>query len=100
MRGDVTLWGLAFLWGVVLGLFYFGGLWMTLKTMPGKKWPKRRLAISYLVRVAGVLAGFWIVVQKGGVALLFTVVAFFGVRIILTRVLGPKNGEKDHAAQS
>ena len=47
MRGDVTLWGLAFLWGVVLGLFYFGGLWMTLKTMPGKKWPKRRLAVSY-----------------------------------------------------
>jgi len=99
MSVDVTLWGLAFLWGAVLGLFYFGGLWLTLKIMQRKERPKRWLAFSYILRVAGALAGFWVVVQKDPGAFLFTFLAFFAVRIILTRVLGREGGEKQHAAQ-
>ena len=100
MTVDVIQWGLAFLWGVFLGVFYFGGLWVTLKMMPRKERPKRWLAFSYIVRLAGALAGFWIVVQKDPLAFLFTFVAFFAVRIILTRALGHKIGEKGNAAQS
>jgi F1F0 ATPase subunit 2 len=99
MSVDVTLWGLAFLWGAVLGLFYFGGLWLTLKMMHRKKSPKRWLVFSYILRVTGALAGFWVVVQKDPGAFLFTFLAFFAVRIILTRVLGREGGEKQHAAQ-
>ena len=99
MTIDVTFWGLAFLWGVFLSLFYFGGLWLTLKIMPHKEKPKVWLAFSYLVRVAGALAGFWVVVRKDPMAFLFTFVAFFAVRIILTRALGHKIGEKGNAAQ-
>ena len=65
-----------------------------------KKAAKRWLAVSYMVRLAGILAGFWIVIQKDMGAFLFTFLAFFGVRIILTRALGHKRGEKQHAAQS
>lgn len=100
MSVDVILWGLAFLWGVALGLFYFGGLWLTLKAMPRKRQPKRWLAVSYAIRLAGALAGFWLVVRKDPGAFLFTFLAFFLVRIILTRTLGHKNGGKPHAAQS
>ena len=100
MTVDVTLWGLAFLWGVILGLFYFGGLWVTLKMMSRKERPKRWLAFSYMVRLAGALAGFWVVVQKDPMAFIFTFMAFFVVRIILTRILGHKIGEKGNAAQS
>ena len=99
MSVNVTLWGLAFLWGAVLGLFYFGGLWLTLKMMHRKERPKRWLAFSYILRVAGALAGFWVVVQKDPGAFLFTFLAFFAVRIILTRVLGREGGETQHAAQ-
>lgn len=99
MSVDVTLWGLAFLWGAVLGLFYFGGLWLTLKMMKRKERPKRWLALSYILRVTGALVGFWVVVQKDPCAFLFTFLAFFAVRIILTRVLGREGGEKQHAAQ-
>ena len=100
MSVDVILWGLAFLWGVFLGVFYFGGLWLTLKAMPRKSRPKRWLAVSYAVRLAGALAGFWLVVRDDPGAFLFTFLAFFLVRIILTRTLGHKSGEKHHAAQS
>lgn len=100
MTVDVIQWGLAFLWGVFLGLFYFGGLWLTLKMMPRKERPKSWLTFSYIVRLAGALTGFWIVVQKDPLAFLFTFVAFFAVRIILTRALGHKIGEKRNAAQS
>jgi len=99
MTIDATFWVLAFLWGVFLGVFYFGGLWLTLKTMPRKEKPKAWLAVSYGVRVAGALAGFWVVVRKDVLAFLFTFAAFFVVRIILTRILGHKVGEKENAAQ-
>lgn len=99
MTVDVTLWGLAFLWGAALGLFYFGGLWLTLKAIPRKSRPKRWLWVSYAVRLSGALAGFWLVVRNDPGAFLFTFPAFFLVRIILTRVLGHKNGRKPHAAQ-
>jgi F1F0 ATPase subunit 2 len=78
MSAQVALWGLAFVWGGVLGLFYFGGLWFTLKRMHGKDKPKRWLAFSYMVRLAGALAGFWLVVQKDPAAFIFTLAAFFG----------------------
>ena len=100
MTFDVTVWGLAFFWGAVLGVFYFGGLWVTLKMMPRKQRPKSWLAVSYVVRVAGALAGFWVVLQRDPGAFIFTFLAFFGVRIILTRTLGHKRAEKHHAAQS
>ena len=99
MTVDMTLWGLAFLWGAALGFFYFGGLWLTLKAITRKSRPKRWLAISYAVRLAGALAGFWLVIQKDPGAFLFTFLAFFLVRIILTRTLGHKSGGKPHAAQ-
>ena len=99
MTIDVAFWGLALLWGVFLGVFYFGGLWLTLKMMPCKEKPKRWLALSYMARVAGALAGFWVVVRKDPMSFLFTFVAFFAVRIILTRALGHKIGEKGNAAQ-
>ena len=100
MRVDFTLWALAFLWGILLGSFYFGGLWLTVKALPLKKRPKRWLAVSYILRLAGALAGFWVVIYKGASAFFFTLAAFFLVRVVLTRILIPKNGERDHAAQS
>ncbi len=99
MTADFTLWGLAFLWGVVLGLFYFGGLWFTLKAMPRKEKPKRWLAFSYILRLAGALCGFWLVVQKDVMAFMFTLLAFFGVRMVLIRTLKQKGDENNHAVQ-
>ena len=99
MAIDAVSWLYGFLWGLVLGLFYFGGLWMTLRALPQKERPKLWLAVSYMVRLAGAMAGFWIVVQKDLMAFFFTLAAFFLVRIVLIRRLAPKNTGKQHAAK-
>ncbi len=88
---------LAFLWGTLLGLFYFGGLWLTLKTMPGKRRPGRWLAISAVVRLATVLSGFWIILRMNPVTFFLTLAGFFLVRIVLTRRLGPRRKGPYHA---
>ena len=99
MAVNAATWGMGFLWGVLLGLFYFGGLWMTLSALPRKKRPKRWLAVSYVVRLAGAMAGFWVVVHKDLLAFFFTLAAFFLVRIVLIRRLAPKNEKKEHATE-
>ncbi|MCB2148079.1 MAG: ATP synthase subunit I [Deltaproteobacteria bacterium] len=86
------------LWGAFLGLFYFGGLWMTLKTTLGKPRPEYRLAASLIVRLAVALAGFWLVMRMELSLFFFTLAGFFLVRIVLTRVLGRGNGGRYHAA--
>lgn len=80
--------GAAAAWGALLGLFYFGGLWWTLKYLPGRSCPKTLLALSFVIRTALVLLGFWIVLRKEILPFLFTIVAFFLVRFLLVKRLG------------
>jgi len=78
----------ALLWGGVLGLFHFGGLWWTLRRLPAKPRPKLWLGFSFLARMAGVILGFWVVLRADLRAFFVTLGAFFIVRIILTRKIG------------
>jgi len=49
-----------FLAGTVLGLFFFGGLWWTvLKAVPSSR-PALWILLSWLVRTAVTLAGFYL----------------------------------------
>jgi len=100
MTVDVTLCGLAFLWGAFLGLLYFGGLWLTLKTVLGRMRPLQWLAASAVVRLTVALAGFWMALRSGPAPLLCTLVGFFLVRVVLTRRLDRHSGGHHHAAHS
>ena len=44
--------------GMGLGIFYFGGLWLTVKKLPGSQCPILLALGSYMVRLAVVLARF------------------------------------------
>jgi len=92
--------GLAFLWGAFLGLIYFGGLWLTVKTAPDKRRPVRWLAISFVARMTVALAGFWIILRMNPAALFLALAGFFLVRIVLTRMLGRKSKGIGHAAHA
>ncbi len=73
--------------GAIIGLFYFGGLWLTLNRLAtGKRW-WFWLGASFLIRSTITLSAFWLL--SGGdwrriVALLtgFTVVRFLSVKQI------------------
>ncbi len=100
MEIDVTFWGWAFLWGGVLGGFYFGGLWVTLRLLQRADRPGFWLGVSYVVRVMVAMSVFWIIVRKDPGAFLLSFLAFLLARTILTRTLGRDTRGKDHATQS
>jgi F1F0 ATPase subunit 2 len=94
------LWAFSFIWGVLLGLFYFGGLWMTLKVMTRANKPKSWLGMSFIIRISFIMAGFWVIMKVDAVSLIFTFSAFLITRVILTRALGRERRGKIHAHQS
>jgi len=100
MEINSMLWGFSFIWGVLLGFFYFGGLWMTLKHIPRSKKPKSWLFLSFIVRISLILVGFWAIVRSNPVAFMLTFLAFFITRFILTRSLGRESRGEIHAHQS
>lgn len=79
---------LALACGLLLGGYYFGGLWWTVRRLPGRAKPGRFLAASFCVRLAPVLAGFGLVLQRGAVPFTLAFGGFLAVRIGLTRRVG------------
>jgi len=78
------------LWGLALGIFYFGGLWITVRLVPKVSHPKKLLFISFVLRISLVLAGLWLVLRLHSLHFLATLAAFFLVRfIVLSRASRP-----------
>jgi F1F0 ATPase subunit 2 len=53
----------ALLVGIFLGLFYFGGLWYTVRSLPGSRNPALLTMGSFLGRTVITLAGFYLVMD-------------------------------------
>ena len=94
------LWGFSIIWGVILGLFYFGGLWMTLTYISRSKRQKSFLFLSFVVRIFLILAGFWVILRLNPVGFMLTFPTFLITRVILTRSLGRGSRGEIHAHQS
>ena len=88
---EVVGWSLAVLGGAALGLFYYAGLWFTLRRLPEQAHPALWVFGSFTVRLAVSMAGFYFILgpdrdlTRLGVALL----AFIVARVLLTRRLRP-----------
>jgi len=94
-RSDLLRWGLAAMWGLGIGGFYFYGLWWTLAGLSKSTKPGRWLGISYMVRVSVAMLGFWLVVRNDLICFFITLATFFLMRFILTRTLGPPEGNPE-----
>lgn len=91
----MTYWtslALTFLFGALLGLGYFGGLWFTVRRVRDATVSTTLLLGSFVVRSALALAGFYLVLrwmdghwEMVAVCLL----GFMGVRLVLMRRWGP-----------
>lgn len=75
--------------GAFLGLFFFGGLWWTLKRLPDSRKPQLVMAVSFLVRSALAVAGFWVVTDGRWERLVAALAGFLVMRMVLMRRLPP-----------
>ncbi len=76
--------------GMGLGLFYFGGLWLTSRQMPTCRRPTPLLVVSFLGRTAVVLAGFYVVMGGRWERILACLVGFMLARFLLVYHLRPE----------
>ena len=97
MKIEIFYCGLALVWGLALGLFYFGGLWWTLRIFTQKAGPKLWFGLSFLIRTFVVMLFFWIIVEKDIRAFFITFVGFLLMRFFLIRKLGAEKKEKEYA---
>jgi F1F0 ATPase subunit 2 len=91
--------GLALGGGIGLGIFYFGGLWMTVQRIPTARRPVFMSLSSFFGRLAVVLAGFFLVMGGHWERLLVCLLGFLGVRFVLVRRWGPQRRGHDLSAR-
>lgn len=81
---------LAGLAGMGLGLFYFGGLWLTIRQLPTCRWPAPLLVGSFVGRTAVVLVGFYFVMGGRWERALACLLGFLVARFLLVSRLRPE----------
>lgn len=77
---------LVFAAGILLGAFYFGGLWWTVRRGVVSKYPMLWFAGSMLLRMIIVLVGFYTVGRGHWERLVICLVGFITARVFLTRL--------------
>lgn len=88
------------LWGLFLGMYYFGGLWITVRFIPKVSKPRTLLFASFLVRLIVALLGIWFALRNGSLPFMATLAGFFAVRFLMTKSIGKTKDEAIHADQS
>ena len=89
---------IAFIIGLGLGLFYFGGLWLTVQQLPVTKHPYRLMLFSFLFRLG--ISMFALSLIVGGNTKLYNVVSllagclgFLMVRTIAILLIRPSKNQ-------
>jgi len=75
---------LAFIEGIVLGLFFFGGLWFTIKKAVLAKTPAIWFFSSFFLRVGVVMIGFYYIIHGGWEHIISSLIGFIVARILVT----------------
>ena len=73
--------------GVLLGAFFFGGLWWTIRSSPPSQWSGLLFSASLLLRMAVAITGFYLVSHGEWRKLVACLVGFLLARIAVTRLI-------------
>ena len=74
--------------GVLLGAFFFGGLWWTIRSSSPSQWSGLLFAGSLLLRMAVAVTGFYFVSHGDWRKLVACLAGFLLARIAVTRLIG------------
>ena len=75
----------AFVAGVAIGMFYFGGLWLTMRQIPRASQPQLLMGVSFVGRVGLTFLAFYVVAGSHWQRLLACFLGFFLLRTVLMR---------------
>jgi F1F0 ATPase subunit 2 len=75
--------------GVVLGLFYYGGLWLTVRRLPALGRPELWIFVSLVLRIAVVVVVLLVLFGEQWERLLAAMAGMLVARIVLVRKIGP-----------
>lgn len=78
---------LTLLGGVLLGAFFFGGLWWTINRSLVSAQPAVLILSSFLLRTMATVFGFYIALHGGWHGLAVCVVGFLVSRLVVTRLI-------------
>jgi F1F0 ATPase subunit 2 len=73
--------------GILLGAFFFGGLWWTIRIKPPSEWSGLLFSGSFLLRIAVVIAGFYLVSRGDWRRIVACLVGFLFARIAVTQLI-------------
>lgn len=91
MKNEIVNLLLAIMAGIVLGIVFFGGLWLTVKNGLESKWSMLIFAGSFLVRMAIILISFYFMVQSGWKIAGAGLAGFLIARVIVVRLTKSKD---------
>ena len=81
--------------GILLGIFYFGGLWLTLEHLSQSRQPALLALASFLMRSCLCLFGFYLVAGHGLEALAFCLAGFIALKFALIYRMNSPHKEVD-----
>jgi F1F0 ATPase subunit 2 len=87
---------LSFFMGALLGVFYFGGLWLTIKRLPHSQQPTILSLGSFFARSLVCILGFYLIIGSGIEALLLCLAGFVLTKIALIRKLSLRSKMEAH----
>lgn len=82
--------------GLVLGLFFFVGLWWTIKKSMVSRHPALVLLSSLIIRICVVLIGFYYISQGNWKRILSCLAGFIIAKFIVTRLTKSEPEKKDN----
>ena len=93
---DILFMVLAFITGIVLGILFFYGLWLTVKKAVLTKLPALWFLGSFLIRTGITLVGFYYISQGNWQRLLICLLGFIAARYAVKRFTNPNEENQLH----
>lgn len=83
---------MGFVGGLLMGLFFFGGLWLSVKRLPDSRHPMLLILGSFLVRLVVLVVCFWALARYGGwLAVVSALPGLLFMRVLLIWAFGRRD---------
>lgn len=87
---NFSVWIPGLLGGLLIGVFFFGGLRWTVEQLPRAKRPALLFVFSFFGRTILTLLGFYIIAAGSWQRLLIAAVAFLVARVLIVNLTAPR----------